>query len=975
MYVDALHLRKDEVVRVVERVNGERVIKEFEPDWHFYIDDPRGTHKTIYGKPVKKIAPSNATERAKMLKQFHGPKHESDINIVMRCLETEYLNCKEPKLHVAFFDIEVDFDPVNGYSEPADALTPITAIAVYMQWLDQMVCLAVPPKGVSMAEAEEIAKEVGDTIIFENEKELLKVFLDLIEDADILSGWNSEAYDVPYTVNRIIKKLGKNETRRMCLWNELPKLRKFERGSKEMPTYDFIGRVHLDYMQLYKKYNYEERHSYALNAIAEAELDQQKVDYAGTLDHLYNHDFKKFIEYNIQDTILLHRLDVKLQYIDLCSTIAHSNGVLLPTTMGTVAMVDQAVVIEAHRRGMVCPNKVRHNGEIRAAGGWVATPKKGVQKWVGSADLNSLYPSVIRALNMSPETIIGQLDLSGTERTIDEFEESAKRNTFAMWWNDRFHPLEMENFFTNNRDQKMKLKFENGDEYHITGADLRKIVFDNGNTWSISANGTIFRNDTEGVIPGLLARWYTERKFLKSFGAAYNTVKLDDKSAGITMPADLFTNVDIDDSVLKVDPYSSDVALQLKIFTKLIEDGNRDAVVDYMNKQNLEVDDNGKVHYRDQDQLPNLLAFWDKRQLVKKINLNSAYGALLNAGSRFFDQRIGQSTTLTGRNITKHMAAKTNEMLTGVYDHYGECAIYGDTDSTYYSAYPALKDDIDSGAITWNKDTAIEVYNTISNQVSDTFPDFLKDTFNIPFEKSVGIIVSSREIVAESALFIKKKRYAALVYDDEGQRKDINGSIGKVKAMGLDLRRSDTPRFVQKFLMEVLTDTLLYKGEDHVIGLIKAFKQEFDAMRPWEKGTPKAVNGLTKYMDRRDVALQAKLQGRKVQLTIPGHVQASLNWNLLREVNNDRHTGPIVDAQKIIVCKLKETADNVMTSVAYPIDESHLPDWFLNLPFDEDAMREAIVDQKIRNLLGVLNWDLNRANKEMAHMESLFDFG
>jgi hypothetical protein len=412
--------------------------------------------------------------------------------------------------------------------------------------------------------------------------------------------------------------------------------------------------------------------------------------------------------------------------------------------------------------------------------------------------------------------------------------------------------------------------------------------------------------------------------------------------------------------------------LQIKKLTSLIEAGDRDAVVEYMNKQNLEVDEAGKVHYRNQDQISDLLSFWDKRQLVKKINLNSAYGALLNAGSRFFDQRIGQSTTLTGRNITKHMAAKTNEMFTGVYDHYGECAIYGDTDSTYYSAYPALKDDIDSGAITWNKETAIEVYNTISDQVSDTFPDFLKETFNIPYEKSVGVIVSSREIVAESALFIKKKRYAALVYDDEGQRKDINGSIGKVKAMGLDLRRSDTPQFVQKFLMEVLTDTLLYKGEDHVIGKIREFKETFDAMKPWEKGTPKSVNGLTKYKERRDMATAAKMQGKKVQLTIPGHVQASMNWNLLRKINNDHHTGPIVDAQKIIVCKLKETADNTMTSVAYPIDESHLPDWFLELPFDEEAMREAIVDQKIRNLLSVLPWDLTKASKQSLHFDSLF---
>jgi hypothetical protein len=391
-----------------------------------------------------------------------------------------------------------------------------------------------------------------------------------------------------------------------------------------------------------------------------------------------------------------------------------------------------------------------------------------------------------------------------------------------------------------------------------------------------------------------------------------------------------------------------------------------------MNRQNLEVDENGKAHYRKQQDIEDILAFWDKRQLVKKINLNSAYGALLNAGSRFFDQRIGQSTTLTGRNITKHMAAKTNEMLTGVYDHYGECCIYGDTDSTYYSAYPALKEDIESGNIEWNKETAIEVYNTISDQVSDTFPEFMKDTFNIPLEQSTGVIVSAREIVAESALFIKKKRYAALVYDDEGKRKDINGSIGKVKAMGLDLRRSDTPRFVQKFLMDILTETLLYKGEDHVIGMIKEFKEEFDAMKPWEKGTPKAVNGLTKYKDRRDVALAAKMQGQKVQLTIPGHVTASMNWNLLRKVNNDHHTGPIIDGQKIIVCKLKETADNVMKSVAYPIDEAHLPDWFLELPFDEEAMREAIVDQKVRNLLGVLPWDLTKASKQAAHFDSLF---
>lgn len=972
MYIDALHTRKDEIIRVVERIDGQRVFKEYKPDWHFFVEDPRGSFKTIYGKPVKKVIPKTQPERIKLMNQFLGKKYESDANAVMRCLENEYLNCDSPKMHVAFFDIETDFNKVSGYSEPADAFNPITSIAVYLQWIGQMVCLAVPPKSVSLDKAREIAERVGDTIICETEEEMLRYFLEIIQDADVLSGWNSEAYDIPYTVNRIVKKLGKSETRKMCLWDELPKLRKFERGTKELPTYDLIGRVHLDYMQLYKKYNYEERHSYSLNAIAEAELDEKKVDYEGTLDQLYNNDFEKFIRYNIQDTLLLHRLDVKLQYIDLCNTIAHANCVLIPITMGTVAMIDQAAIIEAHSRGLVVPDKNRYAGESRAAGGWVARPKKGMQKWVGSADLNSLYPSVIRALNMSPETIIGQVDLSLTSQVIDDWEKASKKNTFANWWNDRFCPVEMEAFFSDDNATKLKLDFEDGQSFHITGRELRQIIFESGNNWSISANGTIYRQDIVGVVPGLLTRWYSERKFLQAFLKAYTKLKHNPEEVGFVVPANLFTKADENESVAHADPYNPDTAFQVKKLMALIEQGDKSAVVEYVNSQNLVIDENGKLHYRDQSQLKEICAFWDKRQLVKKINLNSAYGALLNAGSRFFDQRIGQSTTLTGRNITRHMAAKTNEMLCGTYDHYGECCIYGDTDSTYFSAWPAIKDDVESGKLEWNKEVAIEIYNTISTQVSDTFPDFMKDTFNVPFDKSQGVIVSAREIVAESALFIKKKRYAALVIDSEGERLDVDGKIGKVKAMGLDLRRSDTPQFVQKFLMEILTDTLQLKPEKFVVDKIREFKQQFGEMKPWQKGTPKAVNGLTKYRAKKEEAMHAKMQGNRMQLTIPGHVQASFFWNKLREIHRDFHSTAITDGHKIIVCRLKETADNSATSVAYPIDEAHLPDWFLNLPFDEAAMEEAIVDQKVENLLGVLNWDLKQASKQASHFNSLF---
>ena len=958
---------------MVERVKGQRIYRDYKPDWHFYIDDANGSHKTIYGTKVKQIRPGSIAERHTMMKQY-DKKWESDINAVFRTLEQEYGSNTTPDLHVAFFDIETDFDRKRGYSSPQEAFTEITSIAVYMQWIEAMVCFAVPPKTLTWEEAQAIAKEVGDEVIlFKTESEMLKAFLDIIEDADVLSGWNSEMYDIPFVINRIIKTLGKVETRKMCLWGEAPKMRMVERNGKESQTYDLIGRISIDYMMIYKKYSYEERHSYALNAIAEAELGQQKVAYDGTLDQLYNHDFKKFLEYNIQDTALLDQLDKKLKYIDLCNTLAHDNCVLIPTTMGTVATIDQAVLIEAHSHNLVVPDKKRGFGQsehLRAAGGWVATPKKGLHKWIGSSDLNSLYPSVIRALNMSPETIVAQIDLSMTNDTVAEFVAAKPSNSFSGWWNDRFNPLEMENYFEDDNANKMTLKFENGTDYEVTGAELRKIIFESGEPWQISANGTVFRTDIEGIIPRLLSRWYSERKILQGNVWNYNTLSDNAKIRGVQVPADLFTNDLIDKNVHHAIATDEGQVYKADRLEKLVEEGHTKRVTEYMNQHSLMVKD-GKAIHTDQAELKGIISFWDKRQLVKKILLNSAYGALLNEGSRFFDHRIGQSTTLTGRTITRHMAAKTNEFITGVYDEYGDAIIYGDTDSSYFSAYPSLKDDIESGNIPWTKESIAEIYDSISDEVSNTFPVFLLDKFNIPIDRTDGVIKSGREIVAETGLFIKKKRYAALVYDDEGTRRDVGGSIGKVKAMGLDLRRSDTPKFIQDFLMELLVDTLTEKGEDHIVEKVKEFKIKFVDMPPWKKGSPKGVNNLTLYKQRVEDANAARTAGKRVMLAVPGHVRASLNWNMMLDVMKDNETTRIVDGQKISICKLKENP-TLMKSIAYPTDIIHLPDWFLELPFDEDLMLETLVNKKVSNLLSVLKWDFSKTDPADALFDDLF---
>ena len=608
-------------------------------------------------------------------------------------------------------------------------------------------------------------------------------------------------------------------------------------------------------------------------------MGERKIAYEGTLDQLYHNDYETFIEYNRQDVDLLVRMDAKLQFIDLANVLAHSNTVLLQTTMGAVAQTDMAIINEAHSRGLIVPDKDRSSSSsVQAAGAYVATPKKGMHEWIGSIDLNSLYPSILRSCNMSTETIIGQVRHTLTNDMLESFNMEA-----AKAWEGKFATEEYELVMAKDNNVRLYVDFKNGDTLEATGAEIYELVFNSGQPWIISANATIFTYERKGIIPGLLERWYAERKELQA-------------------KAREFKNGD-----------------------------------------------------------PEQFAFWDKRQLVKKINLNSLYGALLNPGSRFYDDRLGQSTTLTGRCIAKHMAGSLNQVMTGEFDHMGDAIVYGDTDSTYFSAYPVFRQQIESGEFEWNKDKVVEFYDTVCEEVNKTFPTFMHNAFHTTIELG-KIIAAGREIVASSGIFITKKRYALLVYDDEGKRTDVDGKPGKIKAMGLDLKRSDTPAFMQDFLSEVLMMTLTGSSEQDVIDRIIEFRKEFRAKPDWEKGTPKRVNNLTNHT----------MKWKKTGKCAVGHALAAINWNRLREMNSDSYSMEITDGMKTIVCKLKNNPMNI-TSVGYPIDEMRIPDWFKDLPFDTEAMEQAIITKKIENLLGVMGWDLSMSHAQ-TNFNDLFDF-
>jgi hypothetical protein len=302
---------------------------------------------------------------------------------------------------------------------------------------------------------------------------------------------------------------------------------------------------------------------------------------------------------------------------------------------------------------------------------------------------------------------------------------------------------------------------------------------------------------------------------------------------------------------------------------------------------------------------------------------------------------------------------------------FGNDILLHNTDSAYFSAYPVMKDLPEFKDFDWSKENVTDLYDKIADITNASFSEFMNKAFNCPPQNG-SIIKAARELCAIQGLFITKKRYAVLIYDKEGKRKDINGKKGEIKAMGLDLKRSDTPKIVQDFLSDLLIDVLTGSKESEIQNKILEFRKEFRSWPAWLKGSPKRANKITYYEGIINARQKPDLKTSAPKKSIPGHVLASINWNRLKKIYNDNYSMPIQDGFKVIVCKLKSNPSG-LTSVAYPVDEMTLPQWFKELPFDDDAMEAAIIDKKVQNLLGVLKWDLE-SNKDNNTFNELFSF-
>lgn len=499
-------------------ITYERIIKSYEAPYYFYVDDPEGTIQTIYDTSVSKLSFKDSKTSWKAKQECNNSKirmWESDIGPELRVLSNEYYKVPAPKLNITHLDIEVDYDEKRGFSSPKDPYAPINSIALHHEHKREMVVIVVPhPEDPIKWTKESLEKACNDILeiptdeysmtfhVVDSEKELLLQFLDEIEDSDLLSTWNGERFDYPYLAGRIQMILGEYHFGRLSFpEGDLPVLeekiikpkgednnseQKFQDSYMELRT---SGRLLADYMLLYKKYEMSEKPSYKLSAISDDVLvdDNEepilpKLEYEGTLFGLYRTNLPFFVRYNIRDTEILHGFEKVLGYIEVANQNYHLSCGQFTHVLGTLKLAELAIVNHCHHELKKVVNTTTFPEIDRSIeGALVLLPQVGLQELLGSIDMTSLYPTCIRLLNASPETMIGQF--------IEEFTTP--------------------DLLAKCDDRPLTIKLMDKTRVTKTSQEWNEILRENN--WSVSGYGTVFDQTKEGVIPAILTYWFNMR--------------------------------------------------------------------------------------------------------------------------------------------------------------------------------------------------------------------------------------------------------------------------------------------------------------------------------------------------------------------------------------------------------------------------------------------------------------------------------
>ena len=480
-YTNVIRFGNNLLVREIR--NGERIKKRvrYSPTLFSLVQKPT-QHKTLEGKYVTPITHETMKDAKEWIDQY---QNQTDLIYgntqypysYISDVHKETIDWDISKLLIVTLDIEVECE--NGFPSSRSASEPMLSITIKNHQNKKIIVWGLHPFKTDRDDVE--------YRLCKDEKDLLGQFIDDWEYycPDIITGWNTEFFDIPYLCNRIKQVLGEDELKRLSPWKSVHDRDVYQMGRSHQ-IYNIQGIAHLDYFDLYRKFTYTAQESYRLDHIAKVELGEQKDGNPfDTFREWYINDYQSFIEYNINDVELVDKLEDKMKLIELCLTMAYDAKVNYVDVLGTVRYWDVLIYNYLKEKNIVIPQKKMHDKSAQYEGAYVKDPQVGMHKWVMSFDLNSLYPHLIMQYNISPETLIPS-DEEAPEKMVDKILDGKVKNTtkFCMAPNGAFFRKDKRGFLPelmetiyNDRVKYKTLLLESKQKYEDTKAKSIRSIF------------------------------------------------------------------------------------------------------------------------------------------------------------------------------------------------------------------------------------------------------------------------------------------------------------------------------------------------------------------------------------------------------------------------------------------------------------------------------------------------------------------
>ena len=787
----------------------------------FVSSNKKTFYKTLTGEYVEPIKPGGVRDCREFIKKYDGVENFNvygNERFIYQYISDNYredeIKFDISKIKLTTIDIEVASE--NGFPDVESAAEEVLLITVQDYTTKEIVTWGQGP--FKLKQGNHYYKQ------FNNEYDLLNDFIAWWIDntPEVVTGWNSKLYDIPYLVRRIDRILGEKLMKRLSPWGLVSEDETYIMGRKHI-SYDIGGISQLDYLDLYKKFTYKAQESYRLDYIASVELGQKKLDHSefDTFKDFYTNGWQKFVEYNIIDVELVDRMEDKMKLIELALTLAYDAKVNYEDVFYQVRMWDTIIYNYLKERSIVIPPKEKSDKNEKYAGAYVKEPIPGKYDWVVSFDLNSLYPHLIMQYNISPETL-----------------------------QDTRHPSTTVDKILN-----------------------KEIDFSGYEDYAVCANGSMYRKDVKGFLPELMDKIYSERKIFKK---------------------------------------------------KMLN-----AKQEYEKKPSKDLEKE--------------IARCNNIQMARKIQLNSAYGAIGNQYFRYYKLANAEAITLSGQVSIRWIENKMNEYINKLLSTDNvDYVIASDTDSIYLNMGPLVDKFFAS-----KSGDKLAVVNILNSICEDKFEPFIDKSYQeladyvFAYDQKMQM---KRENIADRGIWTAKKRYILNVWDSEGVRYDEP----KLKVMGIESVKSSTPAPCRKMLKDAF-NILMSGTEEDVIQYIDRCREEFKSLPPEDISFPRSVSDVRKYADRTTIYSKGT----------PIHVRGALLFN--HQIKDKKLTNKyslIQNGEKIKFCYLKEPNplhENVISFIQDFPKELNLDKYVdYNLQFQKSFV------EPLKTILDAIGWSVEK---------------